>query len=70
MKDLKDRIYESCTKGEFSFDCNEILKSTNNDELWDAFEEVCARCAALKSTKKPVPEEWNKLKEEIRNKLK
>ena len=70
MKDITSKIYESCSKGEFTFDCDEILKSNNEDELWDAFEEVCARIAAYKVTKKNVPEEWNKLKEDIKNKLK
>ena len=70
MKDITLKIYESCSKGEFTFDCDEILKSNNEDELWNAFEEVCARIAAFKATKKNVPEEWTKLKNEIRNKLK
>ena len=51
-------------------DRKEILKTNNEDELWNAFEEVCSRIAAFKATKKNVPEEWNKLKNEIRNKLK
>ena len=32
----------------------EILKSNNEDELWNAFEEVCSRIAAFKATKKKI----------------
>ena len=70
MKDITLKILESCTKGEFTFDCDTILKSNDENELWNAFEEVCNRIAAFKATKKNVPEDWIKLKEDIKNKLK
>lgn len=56
-------------KGMFSFNTNELLNSKDINKLWDAYEEVCCRIATMKTLNQNVPEDINKLKQDIVKKI-
>ena len=54
----------------FTFDTTEIFNTDDVNKLWDAYEEVCARLATIKTLNQDIPDEIKKLKQDIVNKIK
>lgn len=54
----------------FTFDKKTILQTNDIDKVWDAYEEVCARISALKSTRTLISESMLNLKQDLINKIK
>lgn len=54
----------------FTFDEKTILQTNDIDKVWDAYDEVSARLATMKFLNQDIPDEIEKLKQDIVNKIK